>query len=125
MTELEPKSLHAEPLTHCPLCHAALDPLSPGECPKCDWVAGYRQRSFGGTQRDKAAAALSVIPGLGHIYKGHYLLGAILMIGGAFAVLACTIAATASAGFGLLLAPIYWIGVILQVYWIEDRRAPR
>jgi hypothetical protein len=67
---------------------------------------------------------LSVVPGLGHIYKGHTLTGTLLALGGVFAILACALAATASAGFGLLLIPLYWAGVMLQVYWLEDKRAP-
>jgi hypothetical protein len=110
----------------CPLCGATLDPKNPNECPKCDWTIGYRRRqaTAGGSRRDMASLFLSVIPGLGHMYKGHMLTGALLMLGGIFAVLACALAATASAGFGLFLIPLYWAGVMMQVYWLEDRRAP-
>jgi hypothetical protein len=110
----------------CPLCGATLDPANPNECPKCDWTIGYRRRqaSAGGTNRDVIALFLSVIPGLGHIYKGHTVTGVLLTFGGVFAVLACALAATASAGFGLLLIPLYWAGVMMQAYWLEDRRAP-
>src|SRR5262245_33308442 len=105
----------------CPLCRTTLDPANPNECPKCDWTIGYRRRqaSTGGTNRDWAAVVLSAIPGLGHIYKGHNLTGGLLMLGGVFAILACALAATASAGFGLLLIPLYWAGVMMQAYWLE------
>lgn len=106
--------------THCPLCDAPLDPVHPDECPKCDWVVGYRSRSTGGTKRDQIALVLSVIPGLGHIYKGHRLLGAVLMLGTFFAVFGAVVAATATALWGLLLLPLYWAGVMLHVYWLED-----
>jgi predicted nucleic acid-binding Zn ribbon protein len=111
--------------THCPLCGAALDPANLSECPKCDWVVGYRRRQNArlGTARDRIALVLSIVPGLGHIYKGHRLTGALLMLGAVFAVMACSVAATATAGFGLLLLPLYWAGVMLQVYWLEDRAA--
>jgi hypothetical protein len=122
MPAIETKPAQPETRTHCPLCDAALDPQKPNECPKCDWVTGYRRRSYGGTARDKAAAALSLVPGLGHLYKGHFLLGALLMHGAAFAVFACGVVATATAGFGLLLLPLYWLGVMMHVYWVEDRR---
>ncbi|MDQ3622996.1 MAG: hypothetical protein M3463_10975 [Verrucomicrobiota bacterium] len=114
-----------ESQTKCPLCGAPLDPQNPTECPKCDWVVGYGQHAVraGGTPRDVAALLMSVIPGLGHIYKGHRLTGSLLMLGGVFAVLACGLVATATAGFGLLLLPLYWAGVMMQVYWIEDRAA--
>lgn len=110
----------------CPLCDTPLDPANPNECPKCDWVLGYRRQQSApvGTSRDTAALLLSIVPGLGHMYKGHNLVGALLMLGGAFAVFACGLIATATMGFGLLLLPLYWAGVMLQVYWIEDRRAP-
>lgn len=109
----------------CPLCHTPLDEVHPDECPRCDWVRGYREhreQSFG-TGRDVAAVLMSVIPGLGHIYKGHRLTGTLLMLGGVFAVFACGLVATATAGFGLLLLPLYWAGVMMQVFWLEDRYA--
>jgi hypothetical protein len=111
----------------CPLCGATLDPANPNECPKCDWTIGYRRRqaSSGGNRRDMVALLISVVPGLGHIYKGHTLTGVLLMLGGLFAILACALAATASAGFGLLLIPLYWAGVMMQVYWLEDKRVPK
>jgi len=67
---------------------------------------------------------LSVIPGLGHVYKGHRLLGLIFVIGAFGAVLGGALAATATAGFGLFLIPIYWFAVMFHVYSIEDRVAP-
>jgi hypothetical protein len=114
-------SPQTETRSACPLCDAPLDPKNPNECPKCDWVLGYRSRQTNGTFRDRVALFLSVVPGLGHIYKGHHLLGAILMLGSAFAIFGCIVAATASAGWGLLLLPLYWAGVMLHVYWLEDR----
>ncbi len=111
--------------THCPLCGAALDPASQNECPKCDWVLGYRRRETtdAGSVRDRLAVLFSIVPGLGHIYKGHRLLGAILMLGSAFAFSAASLAGFASAGWGLLLMPLYWIGVMLHAYWLEDLAA--
>jgi hypothetical protein len=90
-------------------------------------VRGYRRRQNQrlGTARDRIALLLSVVPGLGHIYKGHRLTGALLMCGAVFAIMACSVAATATAGFGLLLLPLYWAGVMLQVYWLEDRGIAR
>lgn len=111
----------------CPLCDTVLDQAHPNECPKCDWNVGYRRRQTAtiGTNRDTAAMLMSVIPGLGHIYKGHNLTGILLMAGGLFAVFACGLAATATMGLGLLLLPLYWAGVMMQVYWLDDRKAPR
>jgi hypothetical protein len=108
----------------CPLCDTPLDPKNLNECPKCDWTLGYRRRKEAaiGTRRDTVSMALSVIPGLGHIYKGHFLSGGLLMAGGLFAIFACGLIATATMGLGLLLIPLYWVGVMLQVYWLDDRR---
>jgi hypothetical protein len=66
------------------------------------------------------AVALSVIPGLGHFYKGHRLTGALYMLGAGFAIFAAVVASTATAGFGILLLPLYWFGVMLQVFFIPD-----
>ena len=120
MPEIETKPPQTETRTHCPLCDAALDPLNLDECPKCDWVTGYRQRSYGGGVRDRFAVVLSIIPGLGHIYKGHRLLGALLMLGSVFAAFGAVVAGTASAGWGTLLLPLYWAGVMLHVYLLDD-----
>ncbi len=108
----------------CPLCDTALDSATPNECPKCDWVLGYRRRQLPRENtRDVIAVFLSVIPGLGHIYKAHHLTGALYLIGSAFAMFAIVVAATFTAGWALLLAPFYWAGVMLQVYWLEDKVA--
>jgi hypothetical protein len=126
MPEIETNPRPTETRTHCPLCDVPLDPNNPDECPKCDWVRGYRQREAGGgTFRDRAAVMLSIVPGLGHIYKGHRLLGALLMLGSVFAACAALLAGFASAGWGALLLPLYWAGVMLHVYWLEDLAAPR
>lgn len=111
--------------TRCPLCDAALDPKSPNECPKCDWVADQRHPDAGAGFRDKVAMCLSVIPGLGHIYKGQRLLGVLLMIGSVFAGFACLLAGFASAGWGTLLLPLYWIGVMMHAFWADDLVAQR
>ena len=112
------------PLTvaHCPLCEAPLNPEHPDSCTKCDWVANPHSHPHpAGRIRDKIAVCLSVVPGLGHIYKGHKLTGALYMLGAVFAVFAAIVAGTFTAGFGVLLLPLYWIGIMLQVYFLEDR----
>lgn len=109
------------PARACPLCGTPLAPENPKACPRCDWVAVPGTDSAGGSFRDRVAVCLSVIPGLGHIYKGHRLTGALYMIGSVFAFAFCFLAATASAGWGLFLLPLYWLGIMLQVYFLEDR----
>jgi hypothetical protein len=114
-------------LSTCPLCDTPLDASNPTECPKCDWHVGYDRKSEEtlGNVRDVAAVVMSVIPGLGHIYKGYRMTGALYMLGAVFALFAAVVASTATAGFGLLLLPLYWAGVMLQVYWLEDRVVKR
>jgi hypothetical protein len=51
-------------------------------------------------------------------------MGVLMMIGGALAVFAGAVAATATMGLGLFLIPVYWVAVMLHVYWLEDRRIP-
>lgn len=121
-TEANPSP--TETRTQCPLCDAALDPTNPNECPKCDWVPGYRRRTYGGTARDTTAMLASIIPGLGHIYKGHRLMGALFMLGGLFAIFWGSLAATATMGLGLILIPLYWAGMMVHAYWLDDRKPP-
>jgi hypothetical protein len=45
------------------------------------------------------------------------------VIGAFGAILLGALAATATAGFGLALIPIYWFAVMFHVYGIEDRVA--
>ena len=79
-----------------------------------------------GKASDGVAVLLSVVPGLGHIYKGHRLIGALLIFAGTpIAVLLALLAATGTAGFALLLLPIYWIAVMFHVYSIDDRAAAK
>ena len=70
------------------------------------------------------AVMLSVVPGLGHVYKGYRLLGLLFVTGAVWRHSARPLAATATAGFGLALIPIYWFGVMFHVYAIQDRVAP-
>lgn len=113
------------PLTavaHCPLCNAPLDPQHPDACTKCDWVApDHAEHSAGGGIRDKIAVCLSIVPGLGHIYKGYKTTGVLYFIGSIFAFAFCALAGAASAGWGLLLMPLYWVGIMMQVYWLDDK----
>lgn len=118
MSTIEANPSHPATLT-CPLCSSPLSSENPLACSHCDWVAA-EPRHDGASFRDRVAVALSVIPGLGHIYKGHQLTGALYMLGAAFAIFGAFVASTATAGFGILLLPLYWIGVMLQVYFLED-----
>jgi hypothetical protein len=107
----------------CPLCGHVL-PKDAEACDHCDWVRTPEAETAEGKASDAVAVMLSVIPGLGHVYKGYRLLGLLFVIGAFAAILLGMLAATATAGFGLGLIPIYWFAVMFHVYGIEDRVAP-
>jgi hypothetical protein len=106
----------------CPLCGHVL-PKDAEACDQCDWVRTETDTAEGKAS-DAVAVMLSVIPGLGHVYKGYKILGLLFVIGAFGAILLGGLAATATAGFGLGLIPIYWFAVMFHVYGIEDRVAP-
>ena len=106
----------------CPLCGHVL-PKDAEACDRCDWVRTDGETAEGKAS-DAVAVMLSVIPGLGHVYKGYKVMGLLFFIGAMGALLAGALAATATAGFGLALIPLYWFGVMFHVYGIEDRVAP-
>ena len=104
----------------CPYCGHLL-PKDAQACDQCDWTRKDTE-TVEGKASDAVAVMLSVIPGLGHIYKGHKLVGALLMlVATPMAVGAALLAATATAGFALLLLPAYWFAVMFHVWGIEDR----
>jgi len=77
-----------------------------------------------GKASDLVAMLLSVIPGLGHVYKGHKLIGILLILGAPLAVALSALAATATAGFGLGLMVFYWFAAGFHAYAISDRVTP-
>lgn len=78
-----------------------------------------------GAASDMVAVMLSIVPGLGHIYKGYRLLGVLLMfVGAPMAVALALLIATGTAGFGFFLLPVYWIAVMVHVWAIPDRIEP-
>jgi hypothetical protein len=122
MTEVTPPTSE---IHDCPLCGTPLDPVHPAECTRCDWVLGYRRQQQERSQsptaiRDRAAAIMSVVPGLGHVFKGHKLVGALLMAGTLLVGFFVAATVSATAGAALLLIPIYWFAVMLHAYWAED-----
>ena len=107
----------------CPVCGHTL-PKDAQSCDRCDWVRTPDSATAEGKASDLVAVILSVVPGLGHVYKGYKLLGLLFVLGAFGAILLGALAATATAGFGLALIPIYWFAVMFHVYGIEDRVAP-
>jgi apolipoprotein N-acyltransferase len=98
-------------------------PKDAESCDNCDWVRTPDTDTAEGQASDLVAVMLSVVPGLGHVYKGYKLMGLVLVIGAFMALALGALAATATAGFGLGLIPIYWFGVMFHVYGIEDKVA--
>src|SRR5690242_6119958 len=90
----------------CPLCGEPL-PLNATECTMCDWVKGYRHREpvTSGSTRDITAAALSILPGLGHLFKGHRTSGIAYMVGTVFILFFIGAMGMVAMGFQLLLIP--------------------
>ncbi len=110
----------------CPLCDSPLT-ADRTACTRCDWVPGYRsQQGYAGNieARDLVAACLSIIPGAGHLYKGHVVTGWMFVGGTLLAGVICAVVASFTMGLGLLLLPLYWFWVIFQAYWIEDLKIP-
>jgi DNA-directed RNA polymerase subunit RPC12/RpoP len=107
----------------CSQCGHTL-PKEVERCDRCGTVRMSKPETAEGKASDAVAVLLSVVPGLGHVYKGYRVLGLLFVIGAGFALLIGALAATATAGFGLALIPIYWIGVMFHVYAIKDQIAP-
>ena len=96
------------------------------QCPYCGatWTRDQTDTAEGKAS-DAVAVMLSVIPGLGHIYKGHRLVGALIMfVGTPMAIALAALTFTFTAGFGGLLLPLWWFGVMFHVWGIDDRVAP-
>jgi len=118
----EPQFGSAEMMA-CPYCGIWL-PRSAERCDRCDWTR-QATKTAEPQASDAMAILLSIIPGLGHIYKGHKLVGAVLLlVVTPIALVFSFLAAFASAGFGLGIAVFYWIGVMIHVWGIEDRVTP-
>lgn len=73
-------------------------------------------------RRNRIAAIQSVIPGLGHIYKGHYGLGVIILLLSPLVLWAGLILGWATFGFGLFLPFAFIAFIAYQAYHLEDRR---
>ncbi|HWB59773.1 MAG TPA: hypothetical protein VG733_09780 [Chthoniobacteraceae bacterium] len=73
--------------------------------------------------RDVVAAALSVVPGLGHIYKGYYAVGlAILVLGAPLMIWIGVLLSLATIGVGLITPAIAWGLVATDAYYRKNRR---
>lgn len=72
--------------------------------------------------RNKVAALLSVIPGLGHVYKHHYLSGFGIMTAGNVMMVFVTLwLAFATLGLALIVVPVLWVaGIAYAAYMATD-----
>ena len=82
--------------------------------------------------RNKIAALLSVLPGLGHIYKHHYVAGLGILVAGNVAMLFVAFwLFIATAGISMVVVPALWFaGIACSAYYLPDwhgqaGRAPR
>jgi len=105
----------------CPLCNTPL-PLGAEECTSCDWVKGYRHNVpvTSGDVSDWVAVGLSIVPGLGHIFKGHYWTGVGYLVASVVFVFFVGAGGMVAMGFNLLLLPLYWIWVGFHAYLTPD-----
>ena len=73
-------------------------------------------------ERNVLAAISSVIPGLGHIYKGHFAAGLLVMfLGVPLAVWTGVLLSLATAGIGFFFPIICWGAVAVDAYYESDR----
>ena len=72
--------------------------------------------------RNKVAAIMSVIPGLGHLYKHHYLAGfSILIAGNVLIGFVSVLMVLGTFGLSLILVPAAWLaGIAYSAYMASD-----
>ena len=76
--------------------------------------------------RDILAAIFSIVPGMGHIYKGHYAAGLlILLLGVPVGLWVGVLLSLATAGIGLLIPLAAWAIVVMDAYHEKDDRSRR
>lgn len=75
------------------------------------------------TDRNKIALILSVIPGLGHIYKHRYLSGfGILTAGNALVILTAVLLTLTTLGLSLIVVPVAWgVYAAYSAYMASDK----
>jgi hypothetical protein len=75
---------------------------------------------------NKIAVMLSIVPGLGHIYKGHTAAGLFwMLIGMPLATWVGILMGLATAGIGLLLPIACWVALAVDAYYERDLRGKR
>src|SRR5438445_13325838 len=115
-TEPQPSSAD---MMQCPYCGTML-PSNAQACRNCDWT---REATKPAERKasDAMAILLSIIPGLGHIYKGHRIMGAIILpLITSSAIAFAFLASIAPAGCGILMLIPSWRPVMLPVCGSAD-----
>lgn len=72
--------------------------------------------------RNKVAAAMSVLPGLGHLYKHHYLQGfGLLLLGNVAIAFVAGLMALGTFGLSLVVVPLVWVAAVgYSAYMASD-----
>ncbi len=72
--------------------------------------------------RDLFAAILSVVPGVGHLYKHHYLTGLMILLGGnLLMVFVAALLSLATFGLALIVVPVaYMVGIAWAAHELPD-----
>lgn len=74
--------------------------------------------------QDAIAAMFTIVPGLGHIYKGHPAAGFVWMfLGMPLAIWVGILLGLATAGVGLLFPLLCWVALAFDAYNEKNRRA--
>lgn len=73
-------------------------------------------------ERNKIAALLSILPGLGHLYKHHYISGVGLLIGGNIMTgFVAVLMALGTLGLSILIVPLFYIAAVAaSAYALPD-----
>ena len=76
-------------------------------------------------EHNVVAVALSLaLPGLGHIYKGHYGSGlAILLLGAPLSLWVGVLLSLATLGLGMIIPVCFWAMTAICAFYSEDWRA--
>ncbi len=72
--------------------------------------------------RNVIAAVLSVVPGAGQIYKGHFASGLIFLFSMPLVIVAGLLLALATGGVGLILPLLFWAWTGIDAYHEDDLR---
>jgi hypothetical protein len=110
----------------CPLCDTPL-PDDARSCTRCDWVRNPPKSEIRATKeknrRDLAALWLSLVPGLGHLYKGHLILGGVIFFIAGPLILALALSlAPGTLGLSLVIPMVFMFVVMANAYRAKDYR---